>query len=174
MQGLYIDYYNSLKFTINSFISRIYAQSNLRGGHVIMLGPNCEKSALAALSTFPSGLQIGGGINDENALMFLDAGASHVIITSFVFYQGEVDFDKLRRISNLIGKKRLVLDLSCRKKSKDETKYFVVTDKWTKFTNFEINKENLCILAEFCDEFLVHAVDVEGKQAGIDKELVSF
>ena len=145
-----------------------------------MLGPGCEAAAMATLAAYPGGMQVGGGINLTNASMYLEAGASHVIVTSFVFEDGEIQFDRLKQLVDLVGKNKLVLDLSCRKKApsgedtdKDD-QFYVVTNKWTKYTNFSITEENIIKLASYCDEFLVHGVDVEGKKAGIDLELVKL
>jgi len=141
----------------------------LRGGHVIMLGAGNEAEARAALQTFPGGLQIGGGMNSENARGWLDAGASHVIVTSWVFREGRVDWARLGELVKTIGKEKLVLDLSCRRRAEN---YFVVTDRWQKFTDLVVNAETLKTFSEYCAEFLIHAVDVEGLCRGIDGELV--
>jgi phosphoribosylformimino-5-aminoimidazole carboxamide ribotide isomerase len=151
------------------WFAELYRKDDLRGGHVIMLGPGNEAAAREALAAWPGGLQIGGGINAENAREWLEAGASHVIITSWVFREGRLDWERLREIVSRIGKSRLVLDLSCRKR---DGKYFVVTDRWQKFTEMAVTRETLQSLAEYCDEFLIHAVDVEGLCRGIDSELV--
>ncbi|MBQ6441921.1 MAG: phosphoribosylformimino-5-aminoimidazole carboxamide ribotide isomerase [Lachnospiraceae bacterium] len=159
-----------------AYYAKKYREDGFAGGHVIMLNArdsSCfaetEKQALAALSAFPGGLQIGGGITDENAGRYLDAGASHVITTSFVFRQGRIDRDALRRISSAVGKAHLVLDLSCKKKG---DRYFVMTDRWQTFTEEAVTETLLTELAGFCDEFLVHAVDVEGKASGMETELI--
>ncbi len=149
----------------------LYRRDGLLGGHVIMLGAGNESAAREALAAFPGGLQIGGGIQLDNASAFLDAGASHVIVTSWVFRDGALDWDRLRALVSAIGQQRLVLDLSCRRRGND---YFVVTDRWQKFTSLRITSETLVRLAEFCDEFLVHAVDVEGLCQGIDPQLVTM
>ena len=135
-----------------------------------MLGPGNESEARAALQAYPGGLQIGGGVNLDNAQAWLDAGASHVIVTSWVFRDGQVDWQRLSQLVGIIGKERLVLDLSCRRRTDG---YFVVTDRWQKFTDLAIRRENLEKLAAWCAEFLVHAVDVEGQCRGVDQELVS-
>jgi len=153
-----------------SWYAALYRKDDLKGGHVIMLGAGNESEARDALGTYPGGLQIGGSITAENAGGWLNHGASHVIVTSWVFREGHVDLDRLRGIVQAVGKERLVLDLSCRKREGD---YFVVTDRWTKFTDFAITRDNLSKLAPMCAEFLVHAVDVEGFCRGIDKELVT-
>jgi phosphoribosylformimino-5-aminoimidazole carboxamide ribotide isomerase len=134
-----------------------------------MLGAGNETEALAALAAFPNGLQIGGGINSANARGWLDAGASHVIVTSWVFREGRVDWERLGELVKTIGKKKLVVDLSCRKRGKN---YFAVTDRWQKFTELLVNEETLQKISVYCAEFLVHAVDVEGLCRGIDRELV--
>jgi len=151
------------------WFAELYRRDGLRGGHVIMLGPGNEAVAHEALAAYPGGLQVGGGISLENAALWLKAGASHVIVTSWIFRDGQLDWERLKALAAVIGKERLVLDLSCRKKGAD---YFVVTDRWQKFTELKITAEVLGRLGEWCDEFLVHAADVEGLCRGIDFELV--
>jgi phosphoribosylformimino-5-aminoimidazole carboxamide ribotide isomerase len=153
-----------------AWFAELYRRDDLRGGHIIMLGSGNAAEARAALKTFPGGLQIGGGINSANARDWLDAGASHVIVTSWVFREGRVDWSRLHELVKLIGKDKLVLDLSCRMRGE---KYFVVTDRWQKFTELEVSSATLSKFSEHCDEFLIHAVDVEGLCRGIDGELVS-
>ncbi|HEX3889862.1 MAG TPA: phosphoribosylformimino-5-aminoimidazole carboxamide ribotide isomerase [Verrucomicrobiae bacterium] len=168
--------------------AELYKRDGLFGGHVIMLGAGNENEARSALKTFPGGLQIGGGINSANARGWLEAGASHVIVTSWVFREGRVDWERLGELVKTIGKEKLVLDLSCRKRNvasglrpaqssrrldaTTDSDYFVVTDRWQKFTELAISAETLQTLAKSCAEFLVHAVDVEGLCKGIDRELV--
>jgi len=149
----------------------LYAQAQLEGGHVIMLGPGNEASALAALAAYPGGLQIGGGINPQNATRYLDAGASHVIVTSYVFRDGRLDEERLEEMVKAVGPRRLVLDLSCRRRAPGGP-FYVVTDRWQKFTDLTVDGMTLRRLAVSCAEFLVHAVDVEGKQSGVERELV--
>ena len=134
-----------------------------------MLGPGNETAARAALAAYPQGLQIGGGVNAQNARDWLEAGASHVIVTSWVFREGRVDWARLEELVKSIGRERLVLDLSCRRRGEN---YFVVTDRWQKFTELMVNEETLQKFSGYCAEFLVHAVDVEGLCRGIDGELV--
>jgi phosphoribosylformimino-5-aminoimidazole carboxamide ribotide isomerase len=154
-----------------SWFANLYRQDKLLGGHVIMLGPGNEAAAKDALAAWPNGLQLGGGVTDANAKQWLDLGASHVIVTSHVFHDGQLDFARLERLRCLIGKERLVLDLSCRWQ---ENGYFVVTDRWQKFTQLRISKELLLDLSESCAEFLIHAVDVEGKCMGVDERLLAL
>jgi phosphoribosylformimino-5-aminoimidazole carboxamide ribotide isomerase len=151
------------------WFAELYRRDGLKGGHVIMLGPGNEDEARAALATYPGGLQIGGGITADNARAWLEAGASHVIVTSWVFRDGRMDSKRLDKLVKTVGKTKLVLDLSCRRR---EENYFVVTDRWQKFTNLRISAESLQTLASSCAEFLIHAVDVEGLCRGIDRELV--
>lgn len=151
--------------------AKMYKEDNLPGGHVISLGPGNEDAALSALQAFPGGFHIGGGITPQNAIMYLDAGASHVIVTSYVFSNGRIDIKKLQLLQDVVGKDRLVLDLSCRRKGSD---FWIVTDRWQKFTNEIISPEVLNQLADHCDEFLVHGVDVEGKMGGIQTELIEI
>lgn len=153
-----------------------YREDDLKGGHVILLNPSAssyfeetKRQALLALQAYPKGLQIGGGIRPENAQEYLDAGASHVIVTSYVFVDGKIKWDHLEKLKSIVGKEQIVLDLSCRKR---EGEYLVVTDRWQKFTDTRVTGKLLNNLSEYCSEFLVHAVDVEGKSAGIDEELV--
>ncbi len=153
-----------------TWYAEMYKRDGLNGGHVIMLGPGNETEARAALYAYPGGLQIGGGINLDNAQSWLDAGASHVIVTSWAFRGGQVDWHRLAQLVEAVGRARLVLDLSCRRRGEE---YLVVTDHWQKFTEVVINPENLARLAGSCTEFLIHAVDVEGQCRGIDRELVS-
>lgn len=149
----------------------LYRRDNLPGGHVIMLGPGNEEAAAEALKVWPGGMQVGGGITADNAVQWLDRGASHVIVTSHVFHHGRLDEDRLRRLRDLVGRRRLVLDLSCRRRGDG---YYVVTDRWQKFTDLRISAATLEKLAASCDEFLVHAVDVEGKCMGVDAELIDL
>ncbi len=151
--------------------ARMYDEDGLTGGHVISLGPGNYDAAHSALRAYPGGLQMGGGITPENAGEFLDAGASHVIATSYVFREGKVAQERLESLVSAVGKERLVLDLSCRKR---EGEYWVVTDRWQCFTGLRVCRETLELLAGHCDEFLVHGVDVEGKQTGIEAELVEM
>ena len=153
-----------------AWYAELYKRDGLKGGHVIMLGPGNEAEARAALRAYPGGLQVGGGVSLDNAQAWLDAGASHVIVTSWVFRGGQVDWGRLAQLVEAIGKERLVLDLSCRRRGQG---YFVVTDRWQKFTDLTISRESLEKLAAWCAEFLIHAVDVEGQCRGIDQELVT-
>ncbi len=82
--------------------ARLYKEDNLQGGHVISLGPGNEEAALSALQAFPGGFHIGGGITPQNAITYLDAGASHVIVTSYVFSNGQIDMDKLQLIKETV------------------------------------------------------------------------
>ncbi len=160
------------------YYASLYKNDNLIGGHIILLNSVSSEyyqadvnQALLALKAYPRGMQIGGGITDENAQFFLDNGASHVIVTSFVFKDGNINFNNLNTLVDCIGKEHLVLDLSCRKKGND---YYIVTDRWQTFTDIKLNKSTLDALAQYCNEFLVHAVDVEGKSAGIDEQILKI
>ena len=153
----------------------LYQRDGLRGGHIIQLNHAdspyyhaTKEQALKALRAYPGGLQAGGGITPENAAEYLNAGASHVIVTSYVFRDGQIYYENLRRMVNTTGKERLVLDLSCRKK---DGAYYIVTDRWQRFTKVPVTGMLLSELSDYCDEFLVHAVDVEGKASGIEEEL---
>lgn len=161
-----------------SFYANMYKKSKITGGHIILLNKagtqyyeEDVQQAKLALEAYPGGLQIGGGICGDNAKEFLQYGASHVIVTSYVFSDGRINYDRLKELVSIVGKEHLVLDLSCRKK---ENQYYIVTDRWQKFTDEVISKETIEKLQEYADEFLIHAVDVEGKANGIEKELVSL
>ena len=152
-----------------AWFADLYRRDALKGGHVIQLGTGNDTAARESLAAYPGGLHLGGGVNLDNARGWLEAGASHVIVTSWVFREGRVDWDRLAQLVAAIGKQRLVLDLSCRKRDGD---YFVVTDRWQKFTTEKISPELLTKLSAYCDEFLIHGADVEGLCRGIDHELV--
>lgn len=160
------------------FYARLYRERGISGGHIILLNAvnseyyEADKSqAFAALAEYPNGLQLGGGITAENAAEFLDRGASHVIVTSYVFRDGAVNRENLKKISAAAGRDRLVIDLSCRKRGED---YYIVTDRWQKFTDVKLDKSALDMFAEYCSEFLIHAVDVEGKASGVEKKLAEM
>ncbi|MFN8486539.1 MAG: phosphoribosylformimino-5-aminoimidazole carboxamide ribotide isomerase [Caldilineaceae bacterium] len=154
-----------------ALFAQMYQADGLIGGHVIALGSGNQEAALAALAAFPGGMQMGGGITPANAKLYLDAGASHVIVTSYVFRNGQVDTERLQELLGVVGKARLVLDLSCRKRGEA---YWVVTDRWQQFTEVSIQAATLARLADHCAEFLVHGVDVEGRRMGIETALVEM
>lgn len=151
------------------WFAELYRKDGLTGGHIIKLGPGNDEAAEQALQAWPGGMQLGGGIAAENAAGWLDLGASHVIVTSYVFANGKIDMSRLNRLVSAVGRERLVLDLSCRKRGTD---YYIVTDRWQCFTHETITPTLLETLADYCDEFLIHAADVEGKCSGIEVELV--
>jgi len=160
------------------YFAHLYQEHGLLGGHIILLNKEgteyyeaTKTQALKALKTYPNGMQIGGGINESNALQYIEAGASHVIVTSYVFQNGNIQFENLEKLTRRVGKEHLVLDLSCRYKNGE---YVIVTDRWQKDTDFVLNYKNLELLASFSDEFLIHAVDVEGKMGGIEGNLAEF
>lgn len=160
------------------FYAGLYKRDGLKGGHVILLNrkdsPYFEKTreqAFAALRAYPGGLQAGGGVTAENAQDYLRAGASHVIVTSYVFRDGRIQYENLEKLVRAVGKEHVVLDVSCRKKG---GAYFIVTDRWQKFTEVMLTEAVLDELSDYCDEFLVHGVDVEGKKSGVEKELANL
>lgn len=155
-----------------AFYAGLYREKGINGGHIILLNPpsspyyeETKRQAFSALSAYPQGMQAGGGITPENAAAFLEAGASHVIVTSYVFSEGRIQYDRLRALVKETGKEKLVLDLSVRSR---EGRYYIVTDRWQKYTSVALSGQILDELSAYCDEFLVHAVDVEGKSAGIE------
>jgi phosphoribosylformimino-5-aminoimidazole carboxamide ribotide isomerase len=166
-----------------AFFAKLYKDAGIRGGHIILLNKYgseyyeaTKAQALSALAAYPGGLQVGGGITADNAAEFLAAGASHVIVTSFVFSGGKVDYERLKKLTAAVGKEHLVLDLSCRYLRKEDgtSGYYIVTDRWQQFTDEKITPQLLDTFAGYCDEFLVHAVDVEGKAEGIELPLVKL
>jgi phosphoribosylformimino-5-aminoimidazole carboxamide ribotide isomerase len=162
---------NFVSLKSSAYYAEMYRRDGLEGGHVILLGPGNAEAAAEALAAYPGGLQLGGGVNPENAGDWLRQGAAKVIVTSYVFRDGRVCWDRLQAIKDAVGAEHLVLDLSCRLR---QGQYFIVTDRWQKFTDETIGRDLLLRLAEYCSEFLIHAVDVEGMQQGIDKELVQL
>ncbi len=159
-----------------AYFAELFREEGLRGGHIILLNPKdspyyeaTKQQAFSALKAYPGGMQIGGGITPENAEEFLKAGASHVIVTSYVFRDGQILEDRLENMVRAVGKEHLVLDLSCRK---TEEGYLVVTDRWQNLTKEKLDLALLEQLGVSCDEFLIHAVDVEGKANGPETELV--
>lgn len=161
-----------------TFYGEMYRRMGLPGGHIILLNPTGTegyaadmKTAEAALRAFPGGLQIGGGVTAENAETLLNLGATHVIVTSWVFREGKVDRERLKQLQREVGKDHLVLDLSCRK---TERGYCIATDRWQKLTDTYVNQETLDELSEYAEEFLIHAVDAEGKRNGIEEELAEL
>lgn len=152
-----------------AYYAALFRNDELTGGHLIMLGPGNAEAARRGLRAYPGGLQAGGGINPENAQQYLEWGASHVIVTSYLFENGRFSSARLDAMIRAVGRERLVIDLSCRRK---DDQYYVVIDRWQTFTGLAVNRENLTELAGYCDEFLIHGVDVEGKRQGIESELV--
>lgn len=161
-----------------AFYAKLYRRHGIRGGHVILLNKEgsgyfqkTQEQALKALEAFPGGLQLGGGVTDENAPYYLKKGASHVIVTSYVFDGGRVRYENLERLVKTVGKERIVLDLSCKRY---EDGYYVMTDRWQKKTDVLLTLQTMTELSGCCAEFLVHAVDVEGKAQGIEDALVQL
>ena len=160
------------------YYARLYRDAGLSGGHIILLNPPASeyyeedvRQACLALGAYPGGLQIGGGMKADNAAFFLEQGASHIIVTSYVFRDGKIDWEHLDLMVNAVGKERLVLDLSCRRR---DDGYYIVTDRWQKYTQVPLNRETLDLLSAYCSEFLIHAVDVEGKARGIEENVAAL
>ena len=158
--------------------AKLYQKDGLRGGHVILLNPPSSKyyektlqQARRALRAYPGGLQLGGGITAENAASYLKDGASHVIVTSYVFQGGEINWEHMEKLKREVGREHVVIDLSCRRRDGD---YYIVTERWQTYTNVKLSVRILNEIAGCCDEFLVHGVDVEGRSSGIDEKLASL
>lgn len=161
-----------------AYYANLYKSDGLNGGHIIMLnskgsGERAETKAeaLKALRAYPKGMQIGGGIDDENALFYIEQGASHIIVTSYIFDDDKISYEKLGKLRDRVGQKHIVIDLSCR--FKDEG-YVVVRNRWQTFTKEKITTGLLSNLSRYCDEFLIHGVDVEGKGSGMEEELIQL
>jgi phosphoribosylformimino-5-aminoimidazole carboxamide ribotide isomerase len=152
-----------------AWFANLYRRDQLTGGHIIKLGPGNDQAAEEALAAWPGGMQLGGGIDAGNAALWLDKGASHVIVTSYVFRDGRIDMGRLEKLVGAVGKDHLVLDLSCRRRN---DQYFIVTDRWQHFTEVAISAAVLETLSGYCDEFLIHAADVEGKCSGVEVGLI--
>jgi len=156
-----------------SFYANLFKKFNLCGGHIIKLdkGEDTNNEAINALQTWPGCMQIGGGITDSNCKYYLDSGASHVIVTSFVFNNGIIDYENLRTISEACGKSNLVLDLSCKLVDGD---YHIATERWQNISKEYITPSLLYDLSFYCDEYLIHDVSVEGMKNSIDTDLISI
>ncbi|NLL77636.1 MAG: phosphoribosylformimino-5-aminoimidazole carboxamide ribotide isomerase [Clostridiales bacterium] len=160
------------------FYANLYKKYHLKGGHIILLNSSVsdffeatKMQAIKALRAYPGGLQIGGGITADNAIEYIREGASHVIVTSYVFKDGNIKYENLDKLIAKVGKEKIVIDLSCRKK---DGRYYIVTDRWQKYTEVELSYRTLDEFSDYCDEFLIHAVDVEGKANGIEEELAEM
>ncbi len=155
----------------------LYRREGLTGGHVILLGPGNEDAAREALAAWPGGLQVGGGVTPENAAAWLEAGASHVIVTSWLFPDHRLSLERLRALSGLIGPEKLVIDLSCRRvgpvAGSTVPRWNVATNRWQTVTDTTLDKTLFETLDPFCAEYLIHAADVEGLRQGLDWELVA-
>ena len=160
----------------SAWFAELYKKDGIKGGHVIMLGKGNESAAKAALLAYPGGLQVGGGINAQNAMEYIQAGASHVIVTSWIFPDGKLDRERLAELVRTVGKEHLILDLSCKRTGMVDgnPQWKIATNRWQTIIDIEITKDTLEDLAKSCDEFLVHAADVEGKQQGMDDDLIRF
>ena len=162
----------------SAYYANLYKEYGLRGGHIIILnGKDSEyyeatkAEAVKALQTYKGGMQIGGGITDKNAEEYILAGASHIIVTSYVFSDGKICYNNLNRLNSAVGREHICLDVSCRMRN---GKYYVVTDRWQKFTDVVLDENLIVSLSEYCDELLVHAVDVEGRKAGINATIAGI
>ena len=162
----------------STYYANLYKEHGLSGGHIIILnGKDSEyyeatkAEAVKALQTYKGGMQIGGGITDKNAEEYILAGASHIIVTSYVFSDGKICYNYLNRLNSAVGREHICLDVSCRMR---DGKYYVVTDRWQKFTDVVLDENLIVNLSEYCDELLVHAVDVEGKKAGINEQIAGI
>ena len=169
---------NFVSILDGSYYGELYKKYGLKGGHIILLNkygtPEYDadiRQARLALRAFPGGLQIGGGITDANATDCIKIGASHVIVTSFIFDEKGLSTDRLSKLVESVGREHIVIDLSCRRKGDD---YYVVTNRWQTFTETKVNADLLEELSVYCDEYLIHGVDVEGKKQGVDESLLTL
>lgn len=160
------------------YYAHLYQKDGLKGGHVILLNPPSSRyyeqtkmQAVKALTAYPGGLQVGGGITAENAAEYIEAGASHVIVTSYVFQDGKIRWERMEELCKAVGKEHVVIDVSCRKR---DGEYYIVTNRWQTFTQVKLDAEILQKISSYCDEFLVHGVDVEGKASGVEDDLIGI
>ena len=152
-----------------AYFAALYKEKGLKGGHIISLGDNNQEQVLSALKTFPGGLQYGGGVTAQNASAYLEAGASHVIVTSYLFEQGSFSPSRLEQLVSAVGKEHIVIDLSCKKTSSG---WIVSTDGWQTLTKLAIDASTIRGLEAHCSEFLIHSADAEGLRAGMDEQLI--
>ncbi len=166
-----------------AYFAELFREDGLVGGHVIQLNPAdspyydaTHAQALLALKTYPSALQLGGGVTADNAQEYLKAGASHVIVTSYVFSGGQIQWAHMEALRAAVGKAHVVFDLSCRRKdpADESAPYYIVTDRWQKESDIVVDQKLLKQMEPYCDEFLVHGVAVEGKRSGVDAPLVKL
>lgn len=155
----------------STWYAKLFKSDNLDGGHIIMLGPNNEQAAFDAISVYPGGFQVGGGITPKNGKQYIDAGASHVIFSSYLFKHNRISIDRLKEISMAFDKENVVFDLSC---VMNNGKFYVAIDRWQTITDFELSVENVQYLQKYCSELLIHAIDVEGSCSGVDVELLKL
>ncbi|KAI3657620.1 hypothetical protein MP638_001339 [Amoeboaphelidium occidentale] len=152
--------------------AELYRKHDLTGGHVIMLGNGYEKAAKRCLSAWPNVFQVGGGITEDNAKEWLQHGAGKIIVTSYLFPEGKFSIERLKNISDIAGKDRLVVDLSFRKVVNGSNfEYVVAMNKWQTLTDMKITHESIKLFEEYSSELLVHAADVEGLCKGIDQDI---
>ncbi|WVO21879.1 phosphoribosylformimino-5-aminoimidazole carboxamide ribotide isomerase [Cryptococcus decagattii] len=153
-----------------SYFADLYKTNNLIGGHIIKLGPGNDEAAKEAVSTWRDGMQVGGGITEANAQEWLNNGATKVIVTSYLFPNGKFDEDRLKRLADQVGKDKLVVDISCRKRASG---WVVAMNGWKTLTDMAVTQESIQLVEQYCSELLIHAADVEGLCQGIDEELVT-
>ena len=154
-----------------AYFASLYREEGLSGGHVISLGDNNQKQAVAALGAYRGGLQYGGGVTAENAQKYLEAGASHVIATSYLMDNNRFCWERLEQLKKEVGQEHLVIDLSCRK---TRAGWVVASNRWQTLTKMTLTEKTILELQENCNEFLIHAADEEGKQSGMDEQLIKF
>lgn len=166
----------------SEYYADLYKKNELENAHVIILNSGDSEfykasrdEAKAALREYSGHMMVGGGITAENAAEYLDAGANAVIVTSYVFKNGHIDEKNLNKILSEIGPGHLVLDLTCRYRqsntANDASGYYVVTDRWQKFSDEMVTTDMLHQLSSSCREFLVHGADSEGMKLGIENDL---
>ena len=153
------------------YFADMFYRDGLTGGHVIMLGPNNEQAATEALQAFPNAFHIGGGVSLENAQFWLEKGAKAVIISSRLFNGTDFSMESLQAFTDLIGKDKIILDLSCRLV---EGRFRAMTNKWNTVTNLIVDEKKIDELSTHCAEFLIHAVEIEGTGSGPDWELLNM
>lgn len=161
-----------------TYYAELYRKNGVLGTHVIKLGSTetNDRAAEEALAAWPGKLQVGGGVNLGNCKEWIEKGADKVIVTSWLFPEGQLSWDRLKQISDMVGKERLVVDVSCKRvidENEGRVEWVVAMNKWQTLTTTVLSQQLFTELREYCTEFLVHAADVEGLCQGIDEELVA-
>lgn len=109
--------------------------------------------------------QVGGGIRTvETAQQVLNAGAHRVIVGSALLKDGEVDLDFARRLSDAVGRDRIIAAI-------DSKRGRVAVQGWTQLSSLtapDVIRE----IEPYCGGFLYTHVDTEGLMQGIPIDVI--